>query len=246
MRLPFWVAAALTLANAAYGWFVVPESLPPERRSGFSLARANPVGALALLRGRPALRGLVVVQALDSLAHFSLSSVFVLYASYRYGWDSNRVGLTLAFVGVCTALVQGLLIGPAVRALGERRALLVGLGCGTLAFAGYALAPSGGWFLVAVPFGAMMGLYGAASQALMTARVSLSEQGQLQGVGASLMGLTGLAGPLLFSSTFAIGIRAPGEGGIGLPGAPFLVAALLVFASLLIALRVARPVAPSG
>jgi DHA1 family tetracycline resistance protein-like MFS transporter len=171
------------------------------------------------------------------------SSVSSRCKSYRYGWDSNRIGLTLAFVGVCTALVQGGLVGPAVRWLGERRAVLVGLVAGTIAYALYGLAPSGAWFLGAIPFGALTGLYGAASQALMAARVAPGEQGQLQGASSSVMGLAGLVGPLLFGFAFARGIAPGAARGATVPGAPFIVAALLTAGAFLIALRAARPAA---
>jgi MFS transporter, DHA1 family, tetracycline resistance protein len=241
-RWPFWAAALLTLGNALYGWFVLPESLPPSRRSAFSWLRANPLGALKLVRARKGLAGLFSMQVLHVIAHYSLPSVFVLYASYRYGWDSTRVGFTLAFVGVCTAIVQGALIGPVVRRLGERRAALLGLACETAAYALYAFAPSGGWFLCAVPIHALAGLYGGAAQSLMTQRVGAHEQGELQGAGSSLMGLVGLIGPGLFSVAFARGI-APGRVAAALPGAPFYVAALLTAGAFAIALRVARPLA---
>lgn len=126
-RLPFWVSAALCLANALYGVFVLPESLPPERRSHFSWARANPVGSLRLLRSHPELFGLASVTFLYYVAHEVLPSTFVLYTGYRYGWNSATVGLTLALVGVCTAIVSGGLVGPIVARIGERRAALTGL-----------------------------------------------------------------------------------------------------------------------
>ncbi|MEI8296546.1 MAG: MFS transporter [Pseudomonadota bacterium] len=240
-RLPFWAAAALTLANACYGWMVLPESLPVELRTRFSWMRANPLGALILIRARKGLAGLCTMQVLRRLAHYSLPSVFVLYASYRYGWDLMRIGLTLAFIGICTAIVQGLLVGPAVRRLGERRAALVGLACETISYATYALAPSGALFLCAIPFGAAAGLYGAAADSLLSKRVSVSEQGQLQGAVASLMGLVGLIGPGLFTFSFARAISPVAGHAVTLPGAPFLVAALMTAASLSIALKVARP-----
>jgi MFS transporter, DHA1 family, tetracycline resistance protein len=239
-RWPFWAAAVLTLANALYGWFVLPESLTAERRSTFSWLRANPLGALGLVRARKGLAGLFSMQVLRVVAHYSLPSVFVLYASYRYHWDSTRVGLTLAFVGVCTALVQGALVGPAVRWLGERRAALLGLACETVGYALYALAPRGFWFLCGVPFGALAGLYSAAAQSLMTQRVGPHEQGALQGAGSSLLGLVGLIGPGLFTVAFARGI-APTAGATPLPGAPFFVAALLTAGAFAIGLKVARP-----
>jgi DHA1 family tetracycline resistance protein-like MFS transporter len=241
-RLPFWVAAALTLANALYGWFVLPESLPPEKRaSRFDWRKANPVGALALVRSRPGLTGLVAVQTLYVIAHYALPAVFVLYAGYRYDWGAKEVGLTLAFVGLCTAIVQGVLVGPAVRALGERRAVLVGLAAGSVSYLVYAVAPTGAWMLVGIPIGAFFGLYGPAAQALMTQRVDAGEQGRLQGVNGSVMGLVGLFAPALFTFAFASAIR-PGTG-LHVPGMPFFLAAALTVGALVLALRVARPLA---
>jgi DHA1 family tetracycline resistance protein-like MFS transporter len=238
-RLPFWVAAALTLANAVYGRFVLPESLPAERRMPFRWQRANPFGALALLRERAGLLGLTSIHVLYTIAHYSLPSVFVLYASYRYHWDSSRVGLALGLVGVCTAIVQGGLIGVVVRALGERRAVLAGLGATTIAYAMYGLAPTGGWFLAAIPFGALAGFYGPAIQALMSKRVGIDQQGQLQGVTSSLGGLSGLVGPLMFGFALARGIRAP-VGDAYYPGLPFMLAAALTVVALALALVAAR------
>jgi DHA1 family tetracycline resistance protein-like MFS transporter len=122
-RLPFWIAAGLSLMNALYGVFVLPESLPPERRMPFALRRANPIGSLALLRSHPELTGLASSEFLGDLAHAVLPSVFVLYAGYRYKWDEQMVGLTLAVVGGSSLIVQVGLVGPIVGRLGERRAL---------------------------------------------------------------------------------------------------------------------------
>jgi DHA1 family tetracycline resistance protein-like MFS transporter len=109
-RLPFWVAGALALVNVAYGFFVLPESLPKERRSPYSWRKANPVGALVLLRSHPELAGLATTSFLAQLAHVVLPSVTVLYMSYRYGWNELQVGLVLAGVGVCSIIVQGGLV----------------------------------------------------------------------------------------------------------------------------------------
>ena len=129
-RLPFWVAAALSFANALYGLLILPESLPRDRRSPFRWKSANPLGALHLLRSNPILARLSVVNFIAQLAHVVLPSTFVLYATYRYGWDARTVGLTLAMVGICAMAVQGAGIGPIVKRFGERRALLLGLGFG--------------------------------------------------------------------------------------------------------------------
>jgi multidrug resistance protein len=133
-RLPFWVAAGLSFANTLYGLLILPESLPKDRRSLFHWKSANPLGALRLLGSDRVLAGLSVVNFLAQVAHVVLPSTFVLYATYRYGWDATTVGLTLALVGVCSMAVQGLAIGPIVRRLGERRALLLGLGSGAAGF----------------------------------------------------------------------------------------------------------------
>src|SRR5689334_3470378 len=133
-RLPFWVAAGLSFANALYGYFILPESLPQERRSPWRWKSANPVGALRLLASDRILAGLSIANFFGQLAHVALPSVFVLYATYRYGWDSKTVGLTLAIVGICSMVAQGTAIGPIVNRFGERRALALGLACGAAGF----------------------------------------------------------------------------------------------------------------
>ena len=238
-RLPFWVAAACSLANAMYGLFVLPESLPRQRRAAFSLRRANPVGSLVLLRSHTRLLGLATVNFLMNLSHVVLPSVTVLYMGYRYGWNETAVGLTLAGVGVCALIVQGGLVRPVVARFGERPALATGLAFGAAGFAVYGLAPTGPLFLVGVPVMSLWGLAGPATQGLMTRLVGPSQQGQLQGANSSIMGITGLIGPGLFTQTFAtcIGPRASWH----VPGAPFLLAALLMVVATALALRVTRP-----
>jgi MFS transporter, DHA1 family, tetracycline resistance protein len=234
-RLPFWVAAGLSFANALYGLLILPESLPAERRAPFRWKSANPLGALHLLRSDRVLAGLSVVNFLAQLAHVVLPSVFVLYASYRYGWDTTKVGLTLAIVGICSMAVQGAAIGPMVRHFGERRALLLGLGCGAAGFLIYGAAPTGPLFWLGIPVMALWGVAGAAIQALTTQLVTPEQQGQLQGATSSVQSLSQLLGPFLFTLTFAyfIGAQAP----LKLPGAPFLLASALLLLALLIAAR---------
>jgi len=236
-RLPFWFSAALSLANGCYGLLVLPESLPPEKRTAFKFRMANPVGSLVLLRSYPRLIGLAGVQFLGQLAHVVLPSTFVLYATYRYGWSERLVGLTLAGVGACSLIVQAGLIGRVVAWLGERRTLGVGLLAGAIGFAIYGLAPVGPVFWVGVPIMSLWGLSGPALQGLMTRMVGPSEQGQLQGANGSLQGIAGLIGPGLFTGTFAAFIG--GLARFGLPGAPFLLAALLLAAAFLLAWRIA-------
>lgn len=238
-RLPFWVAGGLSLLNALYGLFVLPESLPKQHRSPFSLKRANPFGSLSLLASHPQLLGLSIVAFMGFVAHDVLPSTFVLYATHRYRWGEETVGLTLAAIGVCSTLVQAVLIGPLVARLGERNALVFGLCCGTLAFVIFGFAPTGSWFVLGIPWMALWGLAGAASQGLMTQRVTVTEQGALQGASSSLRSGAGLIGPALFTFTFArfIGESAPFNGG-SMPGAPFVLASLLLGSSIPIALWV--------
>ena len=238
-RLPFWGAAALSLLNAGYGFFVLPESLPPQSRMAFGWRRANPVGSLVLLRSHHELFGLAAVAFLGYLAHAVLPSTAVLYMGYRYGWGTASVGLMLAGVGVAAMIVQGGLIRPITARFGERATLLAGSLSGAAGFFMYGVAPEGWIFCLGIPIMAFWGLAGPATQALMSRRVSLSEQGQLQGAIASINGVAGLLGPTLFTQVFAYFI---GPGSLGhLPGAPFLFASLLLVSAGTIAWRTTDP-----
>jgi DHA1 family tetracycline resistance protein-like MFS transporter len=234
-RLPFWVAAGLSLANALYGLFILPESLPRERRAPFHWKSANPIGVLSFLRSSRILAGLQTANFFSQLAHVVLPSTFVLYATYRYGWDVRMVGLTLAIVGLSSMVVQGVAIGPIVKRLGERKALLLGLVFGSLGFFIYGAAPTGLWFCAGIPVMALWGVSGAATQALMTQQVAADQQGQLQGATSSVQSISQMLGPFLFTLTFAffIGDHAPFK----LPGAPFMLAGGLIVLALVIAAR---------
>ena len=228
-RLPFWVSAGLSLANFVFGLLVLPESLPPEQRSAFSWRAANPVGSLKLIRSRPGLSRLAVVNFLGLVANNVLPTMVVLYAINRYGFTIHRLAWLLGAMGVCSAIVGGALTGPVVRAIGERAALLVGLGCGVLAFAMMGLAPDGDMFLLAIPVLALKGLADPALAALMSRHVLGSEQGQLQGATSSLLGIAGLIGPTLYTEAYAF-FASPREGW-NVPGAPFLISATLMLAA---------------
>ena len=238
LHLPFWVAAGLCAANFCYGYFVLPESLPPERRAPFEWRRANPLGSLRLLRGHPELFGLAGVSFLMALAHLVYPTTFVLYADYRFGWGLEMVGWTLLLVGVMTVIVQGGLVGRVSRTFGDRRTVLIGAVAGTVGFALYALAPTGYWFWVVLPVGALWAVAGPAAQSLMTARVSPQEQGRLQGAIGSLNSIAGILGPTLFTQTLAFvaanEVRGP------LAGATFWLAGGLVALGGLLAWRATR------
>jgi DHA1 family tetracycline resistance protein-like MFS transporter len=238
-RAPFWFAAALSLANAAYGLLVLPESLPQDRRSPFSWRGANPVGSILLLKRSRPLIGLALVNFLDQVAHVVYPSTFVLYASYRYGWNTKTIGLTLTAVGVLSMIVQGGLVRPAIKFMGEKTTLIFGLMCGIVGFAGYGLAPTGIWFWSFMPLASLWGLSSPPLQGMMSQQVDGSEQGKLQGANTSVNGIAQLIGPSIFTFAFSSAVSAG-----TMPGVPFLIASALVGGALLVGLwtiRLARP-----
>jgi DHA1 family tetracycline resistance protein-like MFS transporter len=241
-RLPFWIAAGLSLLNALYGYFILPESLPPEKRTkAFSLAKANPLSSFKLLSSHPELFGLATAQFLYMIAHNVYPTVFAWFVMYRYGWDQLMIGYALAAVGVASIIVQGGLTGPVVKAVGERRAIIVGLCFGISGFLIYTFGSTGFWVWVAIPVAALWSFYGPAAQSLMSQRVSPSEQGQLQGALGSMNSISFIIAPILYPQIFAAAIDFKGSAG-GLPvlGAPFFAAALLLLAALVIAERTTR------
>ena len=237
-RLPFWVAGAMALVNTLYGWFVLPESLPRERRRAFDWRRANPLGSLALLRSSPGLLALAAVYSLHVLAHNVLPSTFVLYAGLRYGWDARQVGLMLALVGVCSIAMQALVVRAFVARFGERIALLTAIAGAIAGYALYGLASTGTALLLSVPVFGLTFMFMPAMQGLMSRSVDPTRQGELQGANGSLMGITGVLGPSLFTQTFAVFIA--GGGWPVIPGAPFFLAAAMMVVAMLVALHATR------
>jgi MFS transporter, DHA1 family, tetracycline resistance protein len=236
LRLPCWVAAGLTLVNACYGYFILPESHAIANRRPFSWSRANPVGSLHLLRSYPGLLGLAVVYFLYQLSHQVLNNVFILYAKYRYDWSPGYVGGTLMLVGILNILVQGGLVRIAVKKFGQNALLYTGLAFGGLGYALYGLAPTGLVFIAVTPVLSFMGFFNPAIQGLMSQRLGPSVQGGLQGANACLTGIAGMIGPTLFTSTFEWGIQGDATRIQPTSGLPFWIASFL----LLIAIFVAR------
>lgn len=238
-RLPFWFAAGLTMLSFCYGWFVLPESLPPQRRARkFDWSHANPVGSLVLLKRYPQVFGLAAVIFLVNLAQYVYPSVFVLFADYQYHWKEDTVGWVLGLVGVLSVGVNALLIGPGVKRFGERRALLFGMGFGVLGFVIYGFADAGWMLLAALPFGTLLAFAGPAAQALVTEQVDAGEQGRIQGALTSLVSVAGIVGPAMFAGSFGyfIGADTP----VHLPGVPFFLAAVFLGIGTLIAWRYTR------
>src|SRR5262249_59343348 len=195
--------------------------------------------ALMLLRSHAQVLGIAGVVFLAAIAHEVQPSLFVLYTDYRYGWDTRTVGLVLAALGVSSAVVGAGVVGVVVERLGERRTLLLGLAFGAGGFALYGLAPTSAVFVAGVPLVALWGLAGPSAQSLMTQQVDPTEQGQLQGAISGLQGVAFMIAPVVFTAVYAacIGMRS----GWQLPGAPFLLAALLLPAGFGPPWRVAPP-----
>lgn len=240
-RLPFWCAACLATLNFLYGLFVLPESLPPERRTArFDWTHARPMGGVKMLLEHPRIWGLVVVVFIANFAHYVYPSTFVLFADAAFGWKEKQAGYVLAAVGVCSVVVNVLVVGRLVKALGERRAMLLGLLCGTAGFVLYGFAGAGWVFLIGLPISALWAVAGPATMALITRQVPADAQGRIQGSLSSLVSLAGIIAPATFASTFGYFISPAAP--VRLPGVAFLVAALLLSLAALVAWRAAREV----
>ena len=242
LRLPLWVAAGLSLVNALYGFFVLPESLPKEKRTSVGLGLANPLGSLALFRSEPALIGLAVVAFVELLAHESLPGVFVLYVDSRYAWHEREVGLTLGLVGISSTIVSVALVGPAVKRFGERGTILLGIALGAIGLAIFAWAPTGILFLLGTAPMALWGLVNAPEQSIMSRLVGPSAQGRLQGGLASMQGIAGMIGPLVYTRLYAAVLRA--DGPYHVLGAPYWLASALLVVALALAWRATRVLPP--
>ena len=240
-RLPFLVSAILSLINGLYGLFVLPESLSREHRMPFAWKRANPVGALSLLRRKSATGSMLAISAIllfGYIAQQSLMNVYVIYADYRYHWTDRTVGLSLALVGIFSGLYGGLLVKPVVKRIGERGAILFGLTGGAIGYTIFGLSRTGLLFWYGIPLLNLMSLAWPSAQSLLSHQIGPSEQGQLQGAINSLRGIAGLLGPGIFTYIFSKSIGSHAL--IQHPGTPFFAAAAMILISLLIALKSAR------
>lgn len=235
LRLPFWAAAGCTALNWLYGCFVLPESLPPEKRRAFSWKRANPIGALLALRRFPTVLGLAQSFFILTLAQMMLFSIWALYTTHRYGWDPRHVGLSLMLVGICAAIVQAGLARRIIGRLGERRAVILGLLASAIAQTLYGLATESWMAYSIIVLGSFAGIAGPAMQSYITQRVPPDEQGAVQGIYSGLASLAGIPGPLLATWTFGWAI-AP-ERSVHVPGLPFFMAATLAITALTLAVR---------
>jgi len=237
-RAPFYAAAALSFVNFLFGWFVLPETLKAENRRDFSWRRANPMGALKQLATYPAVRTLLLAVFLFDIAHYVYPAVWSYYSEEVFGWSPGDIGLSLAFVGIGFAFVQGYLIRVLEPKLGSGRTLLIGLVANLAAFAGLAVADSGWMAYSLICFAALGALATPAFTGLMSNRVPDDAQGELQGMISSAAGLSMVISPFVMTQIFAT-FSGP-DATVQFPGAPFALAGLLILASLLIALPFIR------
>jgi DHA1 family tetracycline resistance protein-like MFS transporter len=233
LRLPFWVSAALTLTNGIYGFFVLPESLPPEKRSPFRWSRANPLGSLRLLLSVQGLLPMAVILFFYQLSHLAFQNVFVLYTGKHFLWTPKQVGLALGTVGILNFIVQGGLIRPAIKRFGERILVFVGLLGGIAGFTSYAIARDGTTFYYCTILFALMGFFQASINGVMSTRLGPKEQGRLSGANSSMMGIAGLIGPSLYATVSAWSVQ-PGRSEFW-QGTPFAMAAGILMIALVIA-----------
>ena len=237
-RLPFIVSAVLSLLNGLYGLFVLPESLATEHRMPFSWKRANPIGSLSLLT-RGGMLGISAILLFGYLAQQSLVNVYVIYADYRYHWSDSTVGLSLAVVGIFSALYGAVLVKPIVKRIGERGAILFGLVGGVTGYTLFALSTTGVMFWGGIPLLNLMSIAWPSAQGLLSKKIGPSEQGQMQAAINGLRGVAGLAGPGIFTYIFSKSIGANPI--ISLPGAPFFAAAAMLAIAFVFAERSTRP-----
>jgi MFS transporter, DHA1 family, tetracycline resistance protein len=232
-RAPFAAAAILTMINFLYGYFILPESLPPDHRRKFEWKRANPVGTLRFLLRYKVILGLVVSIVLLYIASHAIQSTWGFYTEFKFKWTGLDIGLSLAFVGVLIAGVQGGLIRFVIPKLGERRTIYVGtfLNAIGLVLLGLATAP---WmmYVFLIPY-CLGGITGPALQSIMSSQVPPNEQGELQGSLTSLISITSVIGPIMMNGLFYY-FSEPNPIGF-FPGAAMIMGAVLMVISALMA-----------
>jgi MFS transporter, DHA1 family, tetracycline resistance protein len=242
LRLPFFVAAGFVGLNWLYGFFLLPESLPLERRRPFEWRRANPIGGLMNLRRFHGILGLAAMHFLYMLASTMVQSTWVLYTGYRYGWTPRQVGVSLMLVGIMAAIVQGKLVGRILGRLGEQRGLLIGLGMSATCMVLYGLATQGWMVYGLICIASFSGIAGPAAQALITKRIPANEQGAVQGALSSLASLAAVFAPPIAAWSFGGCIAAGAP--FHVPGIAFFEAALAMLVALLLAWRALEAVRP--
>jgi DHA1 family tetracycline resistance protein-like MFS transporter len=236
LRLPFVVAGCLSLADFAFAFFALPESLAPENRKPFSLQFANPVGAVREVGRYSSVLGLMAIFVLAAFANRVAEMTWVLFTSYRFHWGPTETGWSLAAVGVMFVVGQGGLVRVVVPKIGERRAILLGLTVSAVTLTLYGIVPRG-WMVFPVMVLAVFGwtIAQPSLQAMMSRSVPANEQGLLQGALSSMMNLTSIAGPPIWTGLFAFFVSE--QTPIVVPGAAFFAAAVVFVVALVLAQR---------
>jgi DHA1 family tetracycline resistance protein-like MFS transporter len=232
---PFYAAAVLAFLNAAYGFFILPESLSKENRRPLDWKRSNPLGTLLQLKKYPSVLGLAVCLFVVYFAGQAVQSVWTFYTMQKFKWDEAMVGYSLGFVGLMIAIVQGGLIRVVIPRLGQQKSIWIGLSLYSVGMLLFGLA-NHGWMMFAfmVPY-ALGGIAGPALQGFMTNEVPANEQGELQGGLTSLMSLSAIFGPWFMTWIFYYFTSAKAP--VYLPGAPYFVASVLMFVSVFLAIN---------
>lgn len=232
IRVPFMIAAGLSLLNWLYGYFILPESLKKENRRAFDWKRANPVGALKQIKRYPSLLGLLGALFILYVAAQATQTIWSYYTIEKFGWTETLVGYSIGFVGVTVAIVQGGLIRVIIPKIGNKKSILFGFTLYLVGFISFAFA-SQGWmmFVFIIPY-AIAGITGPAIQSIISTQVAANEQGELQGIMTSFMSLASIIGPLLMSYLFFFFTQKNAI--IYFPGAPFIMAAFLTCIAILI------------
>lgn len=235
LRAPFWAAAILCFINFLYGYFVLPESLKPENRRPFEWKKANPVGTLMHFKKYPAITGLIFSFFFIYLAAQSVNSVWNYFTMSKFGWTEKQVGFSLAVVGFLVGVVQAGLTRIVNGRLGNEKSVYFGLLLYTLGLVLFAFATQG-WmmYVFLLPY-CLGGIAGPALQSIITGHVPANEQGQLQGGLTSLMSLSSIIGPLVMTKLFSLSTHKNAI--IHFPGSSFLLGAILMFTSAIIAYR---------
>lgn len=240
LRLPFWVAAGMALLNGLYGWFVLPESLPVERRRPLRLRQANPFGALKHLSGLQGIGLLIVVYTLVLLAQWILQTTWVLYTSFRFNWQPSDNGIALCLVGLMAVLAQGVFMGPLLKRFGEQRLALMGITSAMFASIGYGLIDQS-WMLYLLISANMLSFTASpALQGIISKAAHESEQGLTQGALNSIASLTTVIAPLIGTPLLGMVSHLPPQD--WRMGATFFVSAALQFIAILLARRHFRAV----
>ncbi|MCK0096508.1 TCR/Tet family MFS transporter [Yoonia sp. F2084L] len=238
-RAPFWAAAFLAAANAIFGYFVLPETVTDRIRRPFEWRRANPLGAFKNIGDLPGLKRLLLVTFVYTIAFFVFPGVWAYFGAERFGWGPGMIGLSLGLFGIGIAVVQGVLIRPILRRIGERNAVILGLSMDVIAFVALAFVTNGWVALALTPLTALGSMAGPALQGIMSRSASDDQQGELQGTVTSINAVATIIAPLMVTQTFWYFTKDTAP--FYLPGAPFLLSAVLTIGCIIVFMQTPRP-----